>query len=364
MHVLRLAGPPGVGKSTLARAVAQRCAATGEAVAHVDIDQLGMLYPAPEDDPDRWALKERALDRLARIHRRDGTARLIVSGVASPDAPPPATAAATVTSLWLDARPERLRERLAERGWPDEQVERTVRTGSAESGRLVEGWRRLDVGEQDLAASIEAVLEAAQRPDPQPEGPAVPVDLADAQTAPVLWITGPRCAGASSAGWELASRAWAAGTRTGFLDLAQLSFAWNLPGGAATARVLGADCAAALHECFVGAGAVASIVVAPVAAGPDLAFAALGDVPVLAVRLDASPAELRERARARAAGAGPRLAGDDLRGACDLEVAAIVRRAVRERDIPLQAGEVLVPTSGIGPAEVAERIRAATGWAG
>ena len=55
MDVIRLAGPPGAGKSTLAQRIAQESSSTLPAVGYVDIDQLGMLYPAPEGDDDRWA---------------------------------------------------------------------------------------------------------------------------------------------------------------------------------------------------------------------------------------------------------------------------------------------------------------------
>jgi adenylylsulfate kinase-like enzyme len=61
LQVLWLTGPPGSGKSTLAWAVYQRLADAGARVAHVDIDQLGMCFPASDDDPERDGLKIRAL---------------------------------------------------------------------------------------------------------------------------------------------------------------------------------------------------------------------------------------------------------------------------------------------------------------
>lgn len=48
-----------MGKSTLAWMLAQADAAAGAPVAFVDIDQLGMCYPAPIGDADRWQLKEK-----------------------------------------------------------------------------------------------------------------------------------------------------------------------------------------------------------------------------------------------------------------------------------------------------------------
>ncbi|MFC0674896.1 AAA family ATPase [Brachybacterium hainanense] len=362
MHVLRLAGPPGVGKSTLAQAIAARFAAAGDATTHVDIDQLGMLYPAPDGDPDRWRLKERALDRVAIIHRRAGSHRLVVSGVACPDLPPPPTIACSVTSLWLDASDAQRRARLGPRGWSPEQRERTVRIGGEESARLAPGWRRLGTDDLGVEETARRILDLAAQAEAKPLGPTPLPEGADSQLAPVLWITGPRCTGASSIGWQLAQEAWAAGRRLGFLDLAQLSLARNLPGGERAARVLGADCAASLHECFVAAGGTASIVVAPLDAGPELALAAFGDVPVIPVRLDASAADLRARARSRADGGGPVLAGDDLREATPFEIAAVVRRALHQRMLPLRPGEIRVSTTGADVPSAAARIRTATGW--
>ena len=146
MEILRLAGAPGVGKSTAGWAVVQRLAADSERVAYVDIDQLAMCYPAPDEDPERWTLRDDALSQISSEYRQAGIDVLVVSGVASPDAPPPAVGY-PVRFLWLDASGEVRRSRLQPRGWDADQVEHAVVAGggnphdSPVDGR---GWRRAD----------------------------------------------------------------------------------------------------------------------------------------------------------------------------------------------------------------------------
>lgn len=165
MDLLRLAGAPGVGKSTTAWAVATRLAAEGVASGYVDTDQLGMCYPAPDDDPDRWALKERALARIAEQFSLAGIDRMIVSEVAWPDDPPPQIRGVSVQSLWLDATEQTRRDRLALRGDRDEQVVQFLSAGTAEAARVNSVWTRIDTDELSEADTVETVLAGWQPTD-------------------------------------------------------------------------------------------------------------------------------------------------------------------------------------------------------
>ena len=397
MDVIRLAGPPGVGKSTLAQRITQERSSTLPSVGYVDIDQLGMLYPAPKGDDDRWALKERALVALAAVHRERGTRLLLVSGVADPVAPPPETAPGRTRSLWLTAEPETLHARLQGRGWGPSMVEETVATGSAESRRRHPDWTGLPVDGVDEARAAAAVQEhlatgAGSAPPGEGEAPGgrladhadhadhAPSDRErraehDVLTTPGPWGTRPRCAGPSSVAWSLAGGGWAQGRRTGFLDLAQLSFRSPDGGDASDAAgpvsaeawqnpALGLDVLAAVAAVLVGAGMQELVVTAPFPVQPAQVRAALPGAPVRVVRLDDEPGALRERALRRRAGEGPMLAGDDLIGASDEQLEAVLERASRERAVPPRDGEETLEVHGWTPEELASLIRDGAGPSG
>ena len=88
MRVLWLFGPPGVGKSTTAWQALNALSRDGAETAYVDIDQLGMVYPAPDDDPYAERLAGHALAAVAGEFERQGAEWLVVSGVLNPDLMP------------------------------------------------------------------------------------------------------------------------------------------------------------------------------------------------------------------------------------------------------------------------------------
>lgn len=376
MRILRLAGPPGVGKSTIAWALASRTAAAGRRTGYVDIDQLGMVYPPPAEDTDRFALKERALRAVARAHRAAGIEQLVVSGVAFPDDAPPAIAGLATRSLWCDAAPDVLRERLAVRGWDQEQVAEVVAAGTAESARLHPAWERLDIGGLTIAQTLDTVLDRLDPAEDEAVATAVPCTEHDripvpegrrSAEPPVLWLTGPRCAGASSVGWALAVDAWSQGTRTAFVDLAQLAFATDAsasgpdPGGLLRHHALALRVLVALREVFRDAGARELLVVAPLEVDASVIRRTSATGAVTAVRLEADAAMLRERAVARSRGSGPLLAGDDLRGASASRIDAVADLAARQLGCPLREGEQQVSNSSGAPATTAAAIRGLQG---
>lgn len=359
MDVLRLAGAPGVGKSTAAWMVAQRFARQGVATGYVDMDQLGMCYPPPDDDPERWVLKETALDCVTDEFRRAGVARLVVSGVASPDVPPRALRGTRTRSIWLDASERTRGERLRVRGLGEAQFTSILAAGSAEAGRLHPAWERLDTGSQTEAGTVAGLIRRWRHGS----GPAEPVDPPPARRSPdapaerVLWITGPRLAGASRIGWEVVNSEWRAGRRAGFVDLAQLSFAWNIGASIGVANLT------RLHEAFGQAGAGALVVVAPLELPPSAVRSALPSSTVSFVRLVTPHSRLQQHARFRQRGDGPRLAGDDILGLPDAAIDRVVRFSVRQASRPLREHELHVDTADLSLADAAAAVRCAAGWA-
>ena len=85
------------GKSTAGWRLFHELAATGQAVAYVDVDQLGMLYPDDQNDPEGHTLKCAALDALVPGYVAAGAQVLVVSGVVDPHTRPALTADVNLT---------------------------------------------------------------------------------------------------------------------------------------------------------------------------------------------------------------------------------------------------------------------------
>lgn len=356
MRILRLAGGPGVGKSTVAWEVARRLGDEGTPTGYVDIDQLGMCYPAPGGDPDRWHLKERVLQHIARAHEAVGVDLLVVSGVAETRTPPPSHGY-PATSIWLDAEESVRRARLAARGWDDGQVGRALQAGTTESTHAHTDWIRLATDRLAAGAVADAVIDRVGSQPGSAAGAATralrPVSTAAGR---VVWLTGPRLAGASTVGWRLVSERWSVGLVTGFADAAQLAFTANDDDhdhGLALAGV------AALHEAFAEVQAHEFVVVAPQAITPDAVHLTFPHAEVVIVRLGADEPTRRTRAGERRAACGPRLAGDDVAVATDAEIAAlIVDGGVEPREDP---DVVVVETSGLELQAAVDAVRRALG---
>ena len=368
MELLRLAGSPGVGKSAVGWTLVERLANRGEPVAYVDIDQLGMCYPPPQGDPYRWALKERALDRIARCYRQAGVARLVVSGVSFPDLPPPEVTEARVTSLWLDAAAEVRRVRLGPRGWDSARTNEVVEVGTAEAARLDGSWKRLSTDGLTVDETVDAVfacwtheaagLVSASTPTDAPAAGAASNRAAagKGRSVRVLWLTGPRCVGASTVGWLVAAEAWRVGRRTGFIDIAQLSFTRNL------AVPVGLTNGVALQEVFAEADAEMFVIVAPLEIQPSDVRAAFPGIGLSVVRLHATDDELYHRALARTRGEGPMVAGDDLLGSSAPDAEAVLAAAAARQRFGVRPGEIIIDTTDIDAATSLKLVTDAAGW--
>ncbi len=119
MRVVWLYGAPGVGKSTVAWRLYEDLTARGSRCGYVDTDQLGMCYPAGEDDPDRHRLKGSVLGAVLPNYAAAGIRTLVVSGVLDPALAgwtSEQLVGAEVTFCRLVVGKEELRRRLDQRG--------------------------------------------------------------------------------------------------------------------------------------------------------------------------------------------------------------------------------------------------------
>ena len=70
----------GTGKSDTSFHVFSRLYRAGIPTARLDLDDLGMCHPAPEDDPDNFAVKADAMGAAWRVFKAHGARCLVVSG--------------------------------------------------------------------------------------------------------------------------------------------------------------------------------------------------------------------------------------------------------------------------------------------
>jgi ribose 1,5-bisphosphokinase PhnN len=108
-------GPVGVGKTTVATAVADLLDANGLAYALVDMDALRACFPRPVDDPFHTALGFRNLAAIWNNFRAAGAERLVLADVVeSADLSPyrQAIPGADITVVRLVASPDSIAQRL------------------------------------------------------------------------------------------------------------------------------------------------------------------------------------------------------------------------------------------------------------
>lgn len=127
---LWLCGPSGVGKSSVGWEIFARLDRAGVRSAYVDTDQLGMCYPAPDDDPGNDRIKARNLGLVWSNFRAAGVRCFVVSGGVDTQAVAdtytdqvPGTA---LTLCRLRVGHAELRQRFLHRNWLPEQVDAAV----------------------------------------------------------------------------------------------------------------------------------------------------------------------------------------------------------------------------------------------
>ncbi|WP_167475503.1 AAA family ATPase [Nocardia arthritidis] len=350
VSVLWVTGAPGVGKSTVAWGLYERAA--GRPVAYVDIDQLGLLLPAPPGDPRYHRLASGNLVPVLETFRRYGARQVIVSGVVDPergiDEYLPSTTDFDLQLIRLRCDRAELRRRFLGRGSPEEQIDELM--------GIADTLDRNAIGSvfDTTGLSPEAVIDAlADRISPAAQVDTVPSPMPPVPGAgmPVLLLAGPTAVGKSTVGWEVLRALSARGIRTGYVDADQFGFhpSEYLPD-------IKAENMIHAWNGYRGADAQALIVVARGA--PETYLRALAGELVTTVYLEASPGELARRIARRGNGEGPRLAGDSLVGVAAPQQDRLLARATAEsaalrgdRD-----GALVIDTDRETPAAVAAKL--------
>src|SRR5262249_49473871 len=129
--VLWLNGPDGVGKSTVAFAIFQQLSDAGKKTAFVDLDQVNLCYPAPDDDPLNYRVRAAGLAAVWATYREEDVRCMVISGIAETKAIVKAHTDllpdAQVTVVRLRAAADELRSRFIGRGQRAQQAEEIVR---------------------------------------------------------------------------------------------------------------------------------------------------------------------------------------------------------------------------------------------
>ncbi|MDX6302373.1 MAG: hypothetical protein QOF53_3587, partial [Nocardioidaceae bacterium] len=312
LHILWVCGAPGAGKSTAAWSLFEELAAAGHRVAYADIDQLGMLYPAVDGDPERHALKATALAALVPGYLAAGARTLIVSGVVdvhtgARTALPPDV---DLTMVLLSPDPTTLRQRILARGPDHHEAEEAVAEDALlRNAAFVDGL--ITTAGLSLTDTVERLRAYTGEPRTSPDAPRRMV-TSDAHME-VLVLTGPRAAGSSTIGFGLATRRWRAGRRTGFVDLQQLGFSWSRDGRVSSDATLAIVQLAVLHGLLAELGAGLLVVSGHLSVGDRATLrAAVPAARVTVVRLRADRGSIEEHVSARVRRSAARLAGDDL----------------------------------------------------
>jgi broad-specificity NMP kinase len=349
--VLWICGAPTVGKSVTAWELFRSQARAGRRVAYVDIDQLGMLYPESEADPERSRLKQQALMAI-RPELARGRDLAIVSGILDPE-----FAVDGSFHCLLTARPETLRRRILERGWDEADADEIV----AEQEALVEAAFADAVidttGLTAAAVALAAMSSFADHTSPVEPDPSV-LNVSPL-TAPLLFVNGPRGAGCSTVAFELARRRWQSSAATGFLDHGQLAFAAAPDRVGDTDVDLGLTNLETMCRFFADNGATSVVANGHLTSAEAIRrIRALG---AKVVRLRADEVTLRQHLLARRGPSEARLAGDDLATATDDHREAVLRAALDEQDRLdfINDEDVVVDASGLDVDDVLAEIGAA-----
>ncbi|MEV0643737.1 hypothetical protein AB0I28_00600 [Phytomonospora sp. NPDC050363] len=367
LPVLWLTGPAGVGKTTAAWRIHTELGREGVPAAFVDIDQLGMCYPARDEDPDRHLLKAANLAAVLRGHRAAGARCVVVSGVvdSAEGVDEGLLPGAALTMYRLRAGTEALVERFTGReGAAEEVVAQVLREAAALDASGI-GYHVLDT----TGLSADEVVRRV-RDDigdwPGELGAAGPVPPAPTAGAdgPILWVSGVTGVGKSTVGFGLYLKALACGPAA-YVDVDQLGLSGTVADDEDAHRLKAANLAAVWRN-HRAAGARSLTVVGQMGdeSTRGVYREALPEADLTVCRLHADRTRLTERILARGRGEGWPQPGDPLVGREPAYLRELASRASAEAEALERAGfgDLSADTSGRTAAEVAEIVASEAGW--
>ena len=376
--VLWLCGPSGVGKSTVGWELSAQLNAAGISTAYLDLDQIGLCYPAPAEDPDNHRIKVRNLAEMWPVYRAAGAQCLVLSGgVVTPElvrAYAEPLQGAELTLCRLRVGHDALRARIEHRGWltylADESVAEADALDRSDFADLTvdtDGLAVAEVARRVRAAAGDWPRRAGLAANDAVAAPPSGARAVSTAPAPVLWLCGPTGVGKSTVGYDLFTQVRAGGVKAAYVDLGQIGFLRPAPADDPGNHRLKAANLAAMWPTFREHGARCLVVSGPVDDHDvvDRYRKALSAAELTLCLLTAQHEQLTERILRRGRGGGPPIPGDELRGQPEDALRRAADRAAHDAEALTRAGfaDLTVPTDALPSAEVAALVRSrANNW--
>ena len=184
--------------------------------------------------------------------------------------------------------------------------------------------------------------------------------MPEASLPQIIWLCGPRAVGKSTIGYQFFTRLNSTVAKSAYLDLAQISFCHPAPPADPHHHTLKATTLAACWRTFRAAGAHHLVITGTITAQAQLRpyQATLHPTPFTLIRLDAAPSTHAERIAQRAAGAGPAIPGNTLRGLTGSALDQATEQALHEGSTLQTAaiGDLTLDTTDLTPEQAADAL--------
>jgi hypothetical protein len=129
--VLWINGPEAIGKSTVAFEIFRQLSDAGTKSAFVDLNQVNLCHPAPEDDPANYRVRAAGLAAVWATFHEEGVRCMAISGIAETreimKAHTDLISDVRFTIVRLRATPTELKSRFIGRGGDAPQADEAVR---------------------------------------------------------------------------------------------------------------------------------------------------------------------------------------------------------------------------------------------